>query len=51
LQMAVVYAPFMQSLFKTVSLSPGELTISLALSTVVFWGVELEKRLLRRGAA
>ena len=51
LQMAVVYAPFMQTLFKTVSLSPGELTISLALSTVVFWGVELEKRLLRRRAA
>ncbi|MCP4543495.1 MAG: HAD-IC family P-type ATPase, partial [Chloroflexi bacterium] len=48
LQMAVVYAPFMQTLFKTVPLSSGELTISLVLSTVVFWGVELEKRLLRK---
>jgi Ca2+-transporting ATPase len=43
LQMAVVYAPFMQSLFKTVALSPTELIISLLMSTVVFWGVELEK--------
>ena len=48
LQMAVVYLPFLQGIFKTVALSPGELAISLVLSTVVFWGVELEKWLLRR---
>ena len=47
LQMAVVYAPFMQTLFKTVPLSSSELAISLVLSTVVFWGVELEKWLMR----
>jgi Ca2+-transporting ATPase len=48
LQLAVVYLPVLQDLFKTEALSPGELVISLVLSTVVFWGVELKKRLLRR---
>ena len=48
LQMAVVYVPFLQNLFKTVALPPVDLVISLALSTVVFWGVELQKWLLRR---
>jgi Ca2+-transporting ATPase len=49
LQLAVVYVPFLQSLFKTQALSVGELLLSLVLSTVVFWGVELEKWLMRRG--
>ncbi len=49
LQMAVVYVPFLQNLFKTDALSLGELLLSLILSTVVFWGVELEKWLMRRG--
>jgi Ca2+-transporting ATPase len=48
LQMAVVYVPFLQNLFKTDALSMGELLLSLVLSTVVFWGVELEKWLIRR---
>ena len=48
LQLAVVYVPFLQGLFKTISLPPVDLLISLTLSTVVFWGVELEKWLLRR---
>ena len=47
--MAVVYVPFLQDLFKTDALSLGELVLSLILSTVVFWGVELEKWLMRRG--
>jgi Ca2+-transporting ATPase len=45
LQMAVVYVPFLQNLFKTDGLSAGELLLSLVLSTVVFWAVEVEKRL------
>jgi Ca2+-transporting ATPase len=49
LQMAVVYVPFLQGLFKTQALSAGELLLSLVLSTVVFWGVEVEKWLMRRG--
>jgi Ca2+-transporting ATPase len=48
LQMAVIYLPFLQSVFKTEALSLGELALSLVLSTVVFWGVELEKWLMRR---
>ena len=48
LQMAVVYVPFLQNLFKTDALALGELILSLVLSTVVFWGVEVEKWLIRR---
>ncbi|MDD3826793.1 MAG: cation-translocating P-type ATPase [Anaerolineae bacterium] len=48
LQMAVVYVPFLQDLFNTSALSPADLGISLLLSTVVFWAVELEKLLARR---
>jgi Ca2+-transporting ATPase len=51
LQMAVVYVPFLQNLFKTDGLSLAELVLSLILSTVVFWGVELEKWLMRRRKA
>ncbi len=50
LQMGVVYLPFMQDLFKTNALTVEELLISLVLSTVVFWGVEIEKWLLRRAS-
>jgi Ca2+-transporting ATPase len=43
LQLAVVYAPFLQRLFTTTALSPWDLAVSLALSTLVFWAVELAK--------
>ena len=42
-----MYVPFLQGLFQTAALPPADLAISLLLSTAVFWGVELEKRLLR----
>ncbi|MGB3700302.1 MAG: cation-translocating P-type ATPase, partial [Anaerolineales bacterium] len=48
LQLAVVYIPFLQSIFKTNALSWQELLICLVLSTIVFWGVEFEKLLKRR---
>ncbi len=48
LQLAVIYIPFLQGLFKTQALTLGELLLSLVLSTVVFWGIELEKWLTRR---
>jgi Ca2+-transporting ATPase len=48
LQLAVIYVPFLQSVFKTKPLSRQELLISLILSTIVFWGVELEKWFKRR---
>jgi Ca2+-transporting ATPase len=48
LQMAVIYVPFLQTVFKTTPLSAIELAICLALSTVVFWAMELNKWLIRR---
>jgi len=48
LQMGVIYLPFMQELFQTHALPVDELLISLVVSTAVFWGVEIEKWLLRR---
>jgi len=48
LQLAVVYVPFLQDIFTTVPLSTEELAISLGLGTLVFWGIELEKWLIRR---
>jgi Ca2+-transporting ATPase len=53
-QLAVVYIPFLQSLFKTGPLTASELLLCLVLSTVVFWAIEIEKwvmRLRRRKAA
>ena len=44
LQLAVVYIPALQSIFKTVPLPPADLAISLIMGTVVFWGIELEKK-------
>ena len=43
LQLAVIYIPFLQQIFTTIALSFNELILCLLLSTVVFWGVELEK--------
>jgi Ca2+-transporting ATPase len=49
LQMATVYAPLLQPIFKTEALSAGELALCIALSSVVFFAVEIEKWLVRRG--
>jgi Ca2+-transporting ATPase len=48
LQLAVIYLPFLQRLFKTEALSGYELLICLLMSTVVFWATEIEKWFLRR---
>jgi Ca2+-transporting ATPase len=48
LQLALLYTPVLQSFFKTMPLSPLELVISLGLSSVIFWAVELEKMLKRQ---
>jgi Ca2+-transporting ATPase len=48
LQMAVVYAPFLQVIFNTSPLSATDLAISLVASTIVFFGVELQKLVARQ---
>ncbi len=50
LQIFIIYTPFMQRIFKTDSLSPKELIICIALALVVFFAVEIEKFLKRRGS-
>lgn len=49
LQLGAVYLPFFNNLFGTNPLTLPQLLIALALSTVVFWVVEFEKLLIRRG--
>jgi len=48
LQIAVIYIPWFQSIFETKQLTTQELLLSLAISTVGFWAVEIQKLFLRR---
>ena len=48
LQMATIYVPFLNPIFKTVPLSAAELGFTLLLSSVVFIAVEIEKWVLRK---
>jgi Ca2+-transporting ATPase len=48
LQMATIYLPILQPIFKTEALTLAELTLTLALSSLVFFAVEIEKWLKRR---
>jgi Ca2+-transporting ATPase len=43
LQIAVIYVPFLQDIFRTKALTITELFICLGLSSIVFWAVEIEK--------
>jgi len=49
LQLATIYLPWLNPIFKTEPLSVDELAFCLAMSTVVFIGVEIEKWMIRRG--
>lgn len=49
LQMATIYVPAFNPIFKTEPLSMNELVVCLALSSVVFIAVEIEKWLIRHG--
>lgn len=51
LQLAIMYLPALQSMFKTAPLSLAELGIVVGGAAVVFIAVEVEKVLLRRGKA
>jgi len=47
LQMATIYVPFLNPVFKTQPLTPWELAVTILLSTVVFLAVEFEKAIKR----
>ena len=49
LQMATIYLPPLQKVFKTEALTSGELAFTLAMSSIVFIAVEIEKYFKRRG--
>lgn len=43
LQLMIIYLPFLNLIFKTQPLTYFELAITLAVSSIVFWAVEMEK--------
>ena len=49
LQMAVIYLPWLNPIFRTEPLAPAELAFCVAMSSLVFIAVEGEKWLRRRG--
>ena len=48
LQLLAIYAPFFQGFLDTKALPVADLAIAIALSTIIFWAVEIEKWLARR---
>jgi P-type Ca2+ transporter type 2C len=48
LQLALIYVPVLQSIFKTVALPVPDLALAIVVSSVIFWAVELEKWFVRR---
>jgi P-type Ca2+ transporter type 2C len=48
LQLAVIYIPFFQPVFHTQPLSLPEILVTVAVSSIVFWVVELEKWMRRK---
>ena len=49
LQMATIYVPIFNVIFKTQPLSLIELSVCLLLSSVIFFAVETEKWFIRKG--
>ena len=48
LQLVAIYAPFFQGFLETEALPLADLAIAVALSTIIFWAVEVEKWVIRR---
>jgi P-type Ca2+ transporter type 2C len=48
LQLLAIYVPFFQGFLETEALPIADFAIAVALSTLIFWGVEVEKWLARR---
>ena len=48
LQLLAIYTPFFQRFLETEALPLADLAIAVALSTIIFWAVEVEKWLARR---
>ncbi|NGY38030.1 cation-translocating P-type ATPase [Flavobacterium sp. XN-5] len=48
LQLIIIYTPFFNEVFRTQPLSYLELVITLAVSSIIFWAVEIEKWIFRR---
>jgi len=48
LQLAVIYVPWCNNIFRTAPLPPRELALALGLSSLIFFAVEAEKLLRRR---
>jgi P-type Ca2+ transporter type 2C len=49
LQRALIYMPALNAMFKTSALSAPELAFCVSVSAVVFFALEVEKWLVRRG--
>jgi Ca2+-transporting ATPase len=47
-QLATIYVPFLNSIFRTAPLSAAERALTVGIASVVFWAVEGEKWLRRR---
>jgi Ca2+-transporting ATPase len=47
LQLILIYSPFFNAIFKTQPLSFYDLAITIAVSSIVFWAVEIEKWIIR----
>ena len=48
MQMAVIYVPALQTLFRTAALGGRDLAVCFAASTIPLWAVEIEKLIRRR---
>lgn len=48
LQLMIIYTPFFNNIFKTTPLPIYELGITILISSIVFWAVEIEKMIKKR---